>query len=161
MRNLTCLSLSPTGTRSILADASPGCEPLFAICYQSTVLGSSEIVHANSVFEKVAKQRGFYSAELMHKIARFGSLQYIKEIPKDVRDVFVTAQDISPEWHIKMQSVLQKSVDNAISKTINFPRTAAIKDVETAYMLAWKGKCKGITIYRDGSYEDQVINIGD
>ncbi len=161
MRNMTCLALSPTGTRSLLANASSGCEPVFAISYQRTVLSTNEMIILNPVFEKVAKHRGFYSPELIHKISMYGSIQEIKEIPKDVRDLFVTAQDISPAWHIKMQGTLQKYVDNSISKTINFSRTAAIKDVEEAYMLAWKAKCKGITIYRDGSYEDQVITIGD
>ncbi len=161
MRNMTCLALSPTGTRSILADCSSTCEPLFAISYQRTVLTSSELVYLNKHFEAVAKERGFYNPDVMRRVSMRGSIAQIKEIPKDVRDIFVTAQDISPEWHIKMQAALQKHVDNAISKTINFPRTAAIKDVENAYMLAWKAKCKGITIYRDGSYEDQVINVGD
>jgi len=161
MRNLTCLSISPTGTISILADASPGCEPLYAISYQRTVLGDTELVYINKTFENVAKERSFYSPELIRKIAKVGSIQELKEIPKDIRDVFVTAQDISPEWHIKMQATLQKHVDNSISKTINFPHSASIKDVEESYLLAWKGKCKGITIYRDGSYEDQVMTIGD
>ncbi|HIH13556.1 TPA: adenosylcobalamin-dependent ribonucleoside-diphosphate reductase [Candidatus Woesearchaeota archaeon] len=161
MRNMSCLSIAPTGTISILADASSGCEPHFAISFQKTVLGDNEIVYLNEEFERIAHERGFYGPELIRKIARLGSIQSCKEIPKDVRDIFVTAQDISPEWHIKMQATLQKNVDNSISKTINFPATAAIKDVEEAYMLAWKAKCKGITIYRDGSYEDQVINIGE
>jgi ribonucleoside-diphosphate reductase alpha chain len=160
MRNMSCLSISPTGTISILADASSGCEPLFAISYQRTVLGDNELIHLNKNFEKVAKSRGFYSNELIRKISRSGSVQNLKEIPKDVRDVFVTSQDISPEAHIKMQATLQKHIDNSISKTINFPRTAAIKDVEQSYLLAWKAKCKGITIYRDGSYEEQVLHIG-
>ncbi len=161
MRNMTCLSLSPTGTRSILADCSAGCEPLFAISYHKAVLSGNEIIHLNSEFEKIAKKRGFYSPTLIEKIARQGNIQNIKEIPKDVRDVFVTAQEIAPLWHIKMQATVQKHVDNAISKTINFSATAAIKDVEEAYLEAWKRKCKGITIYRDGSYEDQVINVGE
>ena len=161
MRNLTCLSIAPTGTISLLANASASCEPLFAISYQRSMLGDTDLVYLNPVFKKVAVERGFYSAELIHKIAQSGGIQHCKEIPKDVRDIFVTAQDISPQWHIKMQATLQKYVDNSISKTINFPRTASIKEIENAYMLAWKAKCKGITIYRDGSYEDQVINIGD
>ncbi len=161
MRNMSCLSIAPTGTISILADASSGCEPLFAISYQRSLLGDKELVYLNPTFEKVAKDRGFYSAELIKKIARCGSIQEIKEIPKDIRDIFVTAQDIDPEWHVKMQATLQKQVDNSISKTINFPSTASIRDVENAYLLAWRAKCKGITIYRDGSYEEQVLNIGD
>jgi ribonucleoside-diphosphate reductase alpha chain len=161
MRNMTCISIAPTGTISLLAGASPSCEPLFALSYQRTVLGSNEIVYLNKTFENTARERGFYSPELIRRIARSGRVQTCKEVPKDIRDIFVTAQDISPEWHVKMQATLQKHVDNSISKTINFPSTASIKDVENAYMLAWKSKCKGITIYRDGSYEGQVINIGD
>ena len=161
MRNMTCLSISPTGTISILADASSGCEPFFAISFHKSVMGDTNLVYLNKAFEKIAKEREFYSPELISKIAREGGIQNCKEIPKEVRDIFVTAQDIEPEWHIRMQATLQKHVDNSISKTINFPRTASIKDVENAYLLAWKGKCKGITIYRDGSYEDQVINIGN
>lgn len=160
MRNMTCLSISPTGTISILGDASSGCEPFFALSYHRAVMGSSDFIYVNKEFERVAKERGFYSPQLIRALARVGSVQNLKEVPKDVRDIFVTSQDISPEWHIKMQATLQKHVDNSISKTINFPSSAAITDVEQAYLLAWKSKCKGITIYRDGSYEDQVISIG-
>ena len=161
MRNMTCLSISPTGTISILANASSGCEPLYAIAYQKTVMGNSEIIYFNKAFEETAKENGFFSVELMKNIARSGSIQEFREIPKEIREIFVTAQDISPEAHIKMQSTLQKHVDNSISKTINLPATAAIKDVEQVYLLAWKSKCKGITVYRDGSYEDQVMNAGE
>mgnify|MGYP000427480677 CR=1 FL=1 len=161
MRNISCISIAPTGTISILANASSGCEPLFALSYHKTVLGDSELVYLDKNFERIAKERGFYSPDLIRRIAQRGSVQSFKEVPKDVRDIFVTSQDIDPEWHIKMQATLQHHVDNSISKTINFPRTAAIKDVENSYMLAWKAKCKGITIYRDGSYEEQVINIGE
>ncbi len=161
MRNMTCISVAPTGTISILANASPGCEPLYAVAYHKTVLGDTSFIHLNPHFEQMAKEREFYTPELIRKIAKSGSIQECKEIPKEIRDVFVTAQDIGPEWHINMQATLQEYVDNSISKTINFPRTAAIKDVENAYMLAWKSKCKGITIYRDGSYEEQVLTIGN
>ncbi len=161
MRNMTCLSIAPTGTISILADASPGCEPLFAISYQKKVLGDNEIIYLNRHFEELPKEQGFYSPELIRKISRGGSIRQYNEIPTEVRNVFVTAQDITPEWHVKMQAILQKHVDNSISKTINFPRTASIKEVEEAYLLAWKAKCKGITIYRDGSYEEQVINFAE
>jgi len=161
MRNMTCISVSPTGTISILADASSGCEPFFAISFHNAVMGDTNLVYLNKTFEKISKERGFYTPELISKIAREGNIQNCKEIPKDVREIFITAQEIDPEWHIRMQSTIQKHVDNSISKTINFPRTASIKDVENAYLSAWKAKCKGITIYRDGSYEDQVINIGN
>ncbi len=161
MRNMSCLSISPTGTISLLANASSGCEPLFAISYQRNLLGDKELIYLNPDFERTAKEKGFYSPQLIREISKAGNIQDFKEIPKSVRDLFVTAQEISPEWHVKMQATLQKNVDNSISKTINFPRTASIKDVENAYLLAWKAKCKGITIYRDGSHEDQVINIGE
>ncbi|MBU0470231.1 MAG: adenosylcobalamin-dependent ribonucleoside-diphosphate reductase [Nanoarchaeota archaeon] len=161
MRNMSCISISPTGTISLLVGASSGCEPLFAISYQRTLLGDRELVYLNPEFERVAKEKGFYSPQLIREVSRVGNVQHLKEIPKSVRDVFVTAQDIAPEWHVRMQATLQQNVDNSISKTINFSNSAAIKDIENAYMLAWKAKCKGITIYRDGSHEDQVINIGD
>lgn len=160
MRNMTCISIAPTGTLSILAGVSSGCEPLFALAYHRTILGEKEVTYLNKTFEKIAKKREFYSPDLLRKIIRSGSIQNFMEIPKDIRNLFVTAQDIKPEWHIKMQATLQKHVDNSISKTINFPSTASIRDVEEAYILAWKMKCKGITIYRDGSYEEQVITIG-
>jgi len=136
MRNMSCNSISPTGTISLLANVSSSCEPLYAISFQRTVFGNSEMLSTNHVFEEIAKEREFYSPELMRKIAKAGSIQQFKEIPKDVREIFVTATDIEPEWHIKMQATLQKHVDNSISKTINFPRTAAIRDIESAYMLA-------------------------
>jgi ribonucleoside-diphosphate reductase alpha chain len=162
MRNMTCLSISPTGTISILADASSGCEPFFAISYQRTVYGgNSDLVYMNKEFERVARVRGFYSPELIRKVARAGNIQVCKDIPKDIREIFVTSQDIKPEWHIRMMATLQKHVDNSISKTINFPANASIRDIEEAYMFAWKSKCKGLTIYRDGSYEDQVITVGE
>ncbi len=160
MRNMSCISISPTGTISILADASPSCEPLYAIAFQRTVFGDTDFLYLNKEFERVAKERGFYSPELIRQIARLGNIQWCKDIPKDVRDIFVTAQDMEPEWHVRMQATLQKSVDNSISKTINFPASASIKDVEEAYILAWRSKCKGITIYRDGSFEDQVQSLG-
>jgi len=160
-RNLNCLSIAPTGTISMLANVSSGCEPLFAISYQRNMLGDTDLVYINPFFKKMAIEKGFYSPEIIHKITQSGGIQFCKEISKEIRDIFVTAQDIAPEWHIRMQATLQKYVDNSISKTINFPRVASIKDIESSYMLAWKSKCKGITIYRDGSYEDQVINIGD
>ena len=124
-------------------------------------MGDNEFIYINPVFEEAARGEGFYSPELIRRISSTGSIKNMEEIPKHIRDVFVTSQDISPEWHIKMQSVLQKHIDNSISKTINFPRNATLRDVELAYFTAWKEKCKGITIYRDGSYQDQVINIGD
>jgi ribonucleoside-diphosphate reductase alpha chain len=124
------------------------------------VLEGTRLFEVNPLFEKIAKERGFYSAKLLEKIAKSGSVQKIKEIPKDVKRIFVTAMDIKPEWHVKMQAAFQKYTDNAVSKTINLPHTAKVGDVEKIYMLAWKSKCKGITVYRYGSKPEQVLYIG-
>lgn len=162
MRNATRTTIAPTGTISIIASASSGVEPLFAISYiRKNILDSGdELIEVNPFFEKVAKERGFYSEELMRRIAEHGTIQDITEIPEDVRKVFVTAHDISPEEHIRMQAAFQKYTDNAVSKTVNFPHDATIEDVEKVYLLAYKTGCKGVTIYRDRSRETQVLNIG-
>ncbi len=159
MRNSTVDTIAPTGTIGMIADASGGLEPNFAICYIKNVMDGTELIYTNRYFEKAAKERGFYSEELMRDIAQKGSVQTVEEVPKDVKRVFVTAMDIDPEWHVRMQGAFQKWCDSSISKTINFPKSATIKDVEKAYMLAWDLECKGITIYREGSMEQQVMNI--
>ncbi len=161
MRNTCCVTIAPTGTIGMLAEASGGCEPNFAISYIKNVMDGTELVYTNHIFERVAKERGFFSDELMLRIAKVGSIKDIAEIPQDVRDVFVTAQDIAPEWHVRMQAAFQKYVDSSISKTINFPNSATEADVEKSYLYAWENGCKGITIYRDGSRDNQVLNIGE
>ncbi|MDD5566603.1 MAG: vitamin B12-dependent ribonucleotide reductase [Patescibacteria group bacterium] len=162
IRNSTRTTIAPTGTISIIAGCSSGIEPLFAISYvRKNILDSGDtLIEVNPYFERVAKDEGFYSDELMRKIAEKGTIQSFTEIPEKVRKVFVTAHDITPEDHIKMQAAFQKYTDNAVSKTVNFPHNATIDDVEKVYLLAYKLGCKGVTIYRDRSRETQVLNIG-
>ncbi len=161
IRNATVTTIAPTGSISIIAGCSSGIEPLFAISFIRNVLEGAELIEVNPYFEKVAKERGFYSEALMMKIAKQGRLSNIEEIPEDIKRVFVTAFEIEPEWHVRMQAVFQKYCDNAVSKTINLPHDADIKDVERAYMLAYELKCKGITVYRYGSKPKQVLYLGD
>ncbi|GAM07763.1 vitamin B12-dependent ribonucleoside-diphosphate reductase [Geobacter sp. OR-1] len=160
IRNATVTTIAPTGTISIIANASSGVEPLFAVSFVRNVMDNTKMIEVNPLFEQVAKERGFYSKELLEKIAEHGTLHDIVEIPADVRDVFVTAHDISPEYHIKMQAAFQKYTDNAVSKTVNFPNNATVEDVENVYRLAYQAGCKGVTIYRDGSRDEQVLSTG-
>ena len=161
MRNAACTTIAPTGTISIIAGCSSGIEPVFALSFVRNVLEGTRLLEVNPIFEKVAKERGFYTPQLMSRIAKSGSIKGIKEIPADVRKVFVTALDISPEWHVRMQAAFQKYTDNAVSKTINFPAEANVEDVRKAFELAYKLKCKGLTIYRYGSKPEQVLYIGE
>jgi len=161
VRNATLTTIAPTGTISIIAGpCSSGIEPLFAISYYRNVMDNDKLVEVDPLFEEIAKQKGFYSRELMEKIAESTSIQELEGIPEDVKRIFVTAHDISPEWHVRMQAAFQKYVHNATSKTINFPHDANMDDVRKAYLLAFKLGCKGITIYRDRSREEQVLNVG-
>ncbi len=158
-RNATTTTIAPTGTLSIIAGCSSGIEPLFALSFVRTVMDNDKLLEVNPYFEQVAKERGFYSPELMNAIAGKGSVRNIEGIPEDVKEVFVTAHDVSPEWHIRMQSAFQKYTDNAVSKTVNLPRDATVDDVLKIYDLAYKLGCKGVTIYRDGSKENQVLSF--
>ena len=160
MRNSTVTTIAPTGTISIISGCSSGIEPLFAVSYIRTVMDKTRMLEVNPIFERVAKARGFYSKELMERIAENNSIADIEEIPEDVRRIFVTTHDVSPEWHVRMQAAFQKYTDNAVSKTINLPHDATVQDVEDAYLLAYKLGCKGITIYRDGSRAEQVLSTG-
>ncbi len=160
MRNATTTTIAPTGTISIIAGCSSGIEPLFAVSFIRSVLEGTSLLEANPVFEKMAKERGFYSQDLMLEIAKKGSVQQIDEVPSDLKKIFVTAMDIEPEWHVKMQAAFQKHVDNGVSKTVNLPHDASIEDVNSVYKLAYRLKCKGITVFRYGSKPEQVLYIG-
>lgn len=159
-RNATVSTIAPTGTISIICGASSGIEPVFALSYIRNVMDNNELVETHPYFEEVAKRRGFYSQELMQKIAKEGTIAHMEEIPEDVRRVFVTSHDITPEYHIRMQAAFQKHTDNAVSKTVNFKNNATHDDVREVYELAFELELKGVTIYRDGSREAQVLNIG-
>jgi ribonucleoside-diphosphate reductase alpha chain len=158
-RNATILSIAPTGTISIIAGCSSGIEPLFALAFVRNVMEGTRLLEANPVFEQVARERGFFSPELMEQVAQRGTLQGIAGIPEDVRRVFVTDWDIAPEWHVRMQAVFQKYTDNSVSKTINLPPQATPEDIRRIYALAHELKCKGITIYRYGSKKQQVLTL--
>lgn len=158
-RNATVTTIAPTGTISIIAGASSGIEPYFALAYYRNVMDGTKLPEVNSYLLDVLNEYKLNTPEIINKIIEKGSLQNIEEIPQEIKDIFVTAHDISSDWHIQMQAAFQKHVDNAVSKTINLPHTATEKDVEDAYMLAYDLGCKGITVYRDGSRTNQVLNI--
>ncbi|MCM0083884.1 vitamin B12-dependent ribonucleotide reductase [Geomonas sp. Red32] len=160
IRNATVTTIAPTGTISIIANASSGVEPLFAVSFVRQVMDKNILVEVNPLFERMAKAEGFYSEELMQRIAEHGTVQDIPEIPEGIREIFVTAHDITPEEHIAMQAAFQRYTDNAVSKTVNFPNTATMEDVEQVYRLAYETNCKGVTIYRDGSRDEQVLSTG-
>jgi ribonucleoside-diphosphate reductase alpha chain len=160
IRNAALNTIAPTGTLSFIAQTSPGIEPIFAIAFVRNVLDGQKLIDANPVFEKIAKERGFHSKELMEKIAEGTDLKDLDEVPEDIKNIFITSHDIKPEAHIKTQATFQKHIDAGISKTINFPNSATKKDVEEAYLMADRLGLKGMTIYRDGSREKQVMEKG-
>jgi ribonucleoside-diphosphate reductase alpha chain len=160
VRNATTTTIAPTGTIGIIASASGGIEPIFALVYKRTqCLDNADMYEMNPYFEKLAKENGFYSMELMVKIAEKGSVRGLKEVPEKIKKIFVTSHDITPKDHIKMQAAFQKFTDNAVSKTVNFPSSSTKEDVKEVYILSYKTGCKGVTVYRDGSRDVQVLNL--
>jgi len=160
-RNASRTTIAPTGSLSIIANCSSGIEPLFALSYVRHILEGEEFIEVNPYFEEAAKQRGFYSPNLMKQLAEGKKFKEAKEVPEEIKRLFITAHDISPEWHVRMQSAFQKFTDSAVSKTVNFPYEATLEDVAKVYMLAYHEGLKGITIYRDRSRESQVLTVGE
>jgi len=160
-RNASRTTIAPTGSLSIIANCSSGIEPLFALSYVRHILEGEEFVEVNPYFEEAAKQGGFYSPDLMKQLAEGKRLRDLEGVPEQTKKVFVTAHDISPEWHVKMQAAFQRFTDSAVSKTVNFPHEAKPEDVAEVYMLAYREGLKGITIYRDRSRASQVLTVGE
>lgn len=159
-RNATVTTIAPTGTLSLLASCSSGVEPIFGYVYIRNIMDGTEMIEVNPILREVLEERGLYSDGLMKKIAKQGSLEGIEEIPEEIRRVFVSAHEVSPEFHIRMQAAFQRHTDNAVSKTVNFCNSATREEVAEVYKLAFRLGCKGVTIYRDGSRSEQVLNIG-
>ncbi|MFH1610725.1 MAG: LAGLIDADG family homing endonuclease, partial [Patescibacteria group bacterium] len=162
IRNATVTTIAPTGTISIIAGASSGIEPLFAVCYtrMNILDAGDELIEVNPLFKQIAIREGFYSEDVMRQVAQHGSVRGVHGIPKKWQEIFVSSHDIEPETHVKMQAAFQAHTDNAVSKTVNFPNSATVDDVRKVYLLSYKSGCKGVTIYRDGSRDAQVLNIG-
>jgi ribonucleoside-diphosphate reductase alpha chain len=161
IRNATTTTIAPTGTLSIIAGVSSGIEPLFAISYIRNVMDNNQMTEVNPLFKEIAVIDGFYSEDLMKRIAAKGSIKGFPEIPKGIQNIFVTAHDVSPDAHIKMQAAFQTYTDNAVSKTVNLHHDATKDDVKEVFIKAYKLNCKGVTLYRDGSRDMQVLNIGE
>ena len=160
LRNATVTTIAPTGTLSIIAGVSSGVEPVFAYAYIRNVMDSTHLIETNGILKEALTRRGLYTEELMQAIVEQGTLAHVDGIPEDMKKVFVCAHDVSPIWHVKMQAAFQAFTDNAVSKTVNFPNAATREEVAEVYRLAYELGCKGTTIYRDGSRDEQVLNIG-
>ncbi len=161
IRNATTTCIAPTGTISMIASASGGVEPLFGLVFSRLIMDGTEMLEINPIFKDYMVSRGLYSEELMQKIAKEGSVAHVAGISDEVKHIFVTAHDVSPYWHVKMQAAFQLHTDNAVSKTVNFEEHATRKDIEEAYILAYKNDLKGITVYRNNSRQFQPMNLDD
>ncbi len=159
IRNATTTCIAPTGTISMIASTSGGVEPLFGLVFLRNVMDGTLMYEVNPIFEKLAKERGFYSEELMATISEKGTAHGVAGVPEDVQKIFATAHDVSPEWHVRMQAAFQLHTDNAVSKTVNFEEHASREDIEKTYYLAYKSNLKGITVYRNNSRNFQPMNI--
>lgn len=159
-RNATVTTIAPTGTISMISDTSGGIEPNFSLVYVKKVMDGDELLYVNDYFLETAKKEGFYSDELMRTISKINSIKGLEDVPDHIKKIYVTSHQITPEWHVRMQAAFQKYTDNAVSKTINFPRNASQQDIQKSYLLAYELKCKGITVYRDGSRDEQVLHVG-
>ncbi|MFQ5952081.1 MAG: adenosylcobalamin-dependent ribonucleoside-diphosphate reductase [Candidatus Omnitrophota bacterium] len=159
IRNATVNTIAPTGTISIIAGCSSGIEPLFAVSFVRNILSGTKLFEINPLFEEAARKKGIYKKRVLSDIAKNGSLKNIKGIPEEMKRIFVTAFDVTPEDHLRVQAAFQRYTDNSVSKTINLPQDATVEDVRKIYLMAHKLKCKGITIYRYGSKEEQVLSF--
>lgn len=161
IRNATTTCIAPTGTISMIANASGGVEPLFGLVFSRLIMDGTEMLEINPIFKDYMVKKGLYSEDLMKQIAKDGSIAHINGIPDEIKHIFVTAHDVSPYWHVKMQAAFQLHTDNAVSKTVNFEENATRKDIEEAYILAYKNNLKGITVYRNNSRQFQPMNLDD
>jgi ribonucleoside-diphosphate reductase alpha chain len=159
MRNATCITIAPTGTISIIAGCSSGIEPVFALAFLRRVMEGKQLPEINDIFKKELLRRDLYSEKLIREISTTGTIKK-QRLPEDLKQIFVTSLDVSPQVHVRMQAAFQRYVDNAVSKTVNLPKNATQKDIKEIYLLAWKLKCKGITVYRYGSKPEQVLYLG-
>ncbi len=161
LRNATITTIAPTGTLSILASCSSGVEPLFALCFAKNVMDGERLLEVNPYFERELASNNMQSPEIMEALAQYGSIKKIDVLPEKMRNVYVTAMDISPEAHLRMQAAFQKYTDNAVSKTVNLENSATVEDIDKVYRLAYSLGCKGVTVYRDGSKSIQVLYTGE
>lgn len=161
VRNAALTTIAPTGSISIIAGCSSGIEPLFAVAFVREIMEGTTLLEVNPIFERIANEQGFYSEKLSSEIARTGSLQQIESVPKDIKELFRTALDMEPEWHVRIQAAFQEYTHNGVSKTVNLREDASMEDVEKVFLLAHELRCKGITVYRYGSKPHQVLYLGD